>query len=69
MILIHVVVYYDAKLLQLCPTLCDATDCSPPGSSVNGIIQAGTLEWAAISFSMLCAIEIVYFLCCLVFYC
>ena len=40
-----------AKLLQLCPTLCDPLDCSPPGSPVPGILQARTLEWVAISFS------------------
>ena len=40
-----------AKLLQLCPTLCDPMDCSPPGSSVHGIFQARTLEWVAISSS------------------
>ena len=40
-----------AKSLQLCPTLCDAIDGSPPGSAVPGILQARTLEWAAISFS------------------
>ena len=40
-----------AKSLQLCPTLCDPMDCSPPGSSVHGILQARTLEWVAISFS------------------
>ena len=40
-----------AKLLQLCPTLCDPIDGSPPGSPVPGILQAGTLEWVAISFS------------------
>ena len=40
-----------AKSLQSCPTLCDPMDCSPPGSSVPGILQARTLEWAAISFS------------------
>ena len=43
--------YYDAKLLQSCPTLCDLIDGSPPGSPVPGILQARTLEWAAISFS------------------
>ena len=32
-------------------TLCDPMDCSPPGSSVHGILQARTLEWVAISFS------------------
>ena len=36
-----------AKLLQMCLTLCDAMDCSPPGSSVLGIFQARILEWVA----------------------
>ena len=40
-----------AKSLQSCPTLCDPTDCSPPGFPVPGILQARTLEWVAISFS------------------
>ena len=40
-----------AKLLQLCLTLCDPIDSSPAGSPVPGILQARTLEWAAISFS------------------
>ena len=40
-----------AKSLQLCPTLYDPMDCSPPGSPVSGILQARTLEWVAISFS------------------
>ena len=40
-----------AKLRQLCPTLCDPIDGSPPGSPVPGILQARTLEWVAISFS------------------
>ena len=40
-----------AKLCQLCPTLCDPIDGSPPGSPVPGILQARTLEWVAISFS------------------
>ena len=35
----------------LCPTLCDPVDCSPPGSSVHGILQARILEWVAIHFS------------------
>ena len=39
-----------AKSLQSLPTLCDPIDGSPPGSSVPGILQARTLEWAAISF-------------------
>ena len=38
-----------AKSLQSCPTLCDPRDRSPPGSPVPGILQARTLEWAAIA--------------------
>ena len=37
--------------LQLCLTLCDPIDGSPPGFPVPGILQARTLEWVAISFS------------------
>ena len=40
-----------AKSLQLCPTLYDPIDGSPPSSPVPGILQARTLEWVAISFS------------------
>ena len=40
-----------AKSLQLCPTLLDRIDGSPPGSTVPEILQARTLEWVAISFS------------------
>ena len=40
-----------AKLLLSCLTLCDPMDLSPPGSSVNGILQARILEWVAIPFS------------------
>ena len=40
-----------AKSLQSCPTPCDPMDCSPPGFSIHGILQARTLEWVAISFS------------------
>ena len=36
---------------KLCPTLCDHMDCSPPGSSVHGILQARILEWVVSSFS------------------
>ena len=36
---------------KLCLTFYDPLDCSLPGSSVNGILQARTLEWVAISFS------------------
>ena len=34
-----------------CLTLCNLMDCSPPGSSVHGILQARILEWVAVSFS------------------
>ena len=40
-----------AKLLQSCLTLCDPIDCSSPGSSAHGILQARILEQVAISFS------------------
>ena len=40
-----------AESLQLCPTLCDPMGCSPLGSSVNGILQARILEWAAMPSS------------------
>ena len=39
------------KVAQSCPTLCDPTDCSLPGSSVHGILQARMLEWVAIPSS------------------
>ena len=45
--LIDVSVY--SQSLQSCPTLCILVDCSPPGSSVHGILQAGILEWVAMS--------------------
>ena len=38
-------------ITQLCPTLCNSMDCSPPGSSVQEIFRARLLEWVAISFS------------------
>ena len=41
-----------AKSLQSCPTLCDPIDGSPPGSAIPGILQARTLEWVAIAFSI-----------------
>ena len=39
------------SVTQLCLTLCDCMDCSPPGSSVHGILQARILAWVAVSFS------------------
>jgi len=41
----------EVLVAQLCPTLCDPMDCSPPGSSFHGILQARILEWVAIPFS------------------
>ena len=39
--------HMNAKSPQPCPALCDPMDCSPPGSSVHGILQVRTLEWVA----------------------
>ena len=39
------------SLNQSCPNFCDPIDCSPPGSSVHGVLQARILEWVAIPFS------------------
>ena len=41
----------ESEVAQLCPTLSDPMDCSPPGSSIHGISQARLLEWGAIAFS------------------
>ena len=41
----------ESEVAQLCPTLSDPMDCSPPGSSIHGIFQARVLEWVAIAFS------------------
>ena len=41
-----------AKSLQSCPSLCDPIDGSPSGSALPGILKARTLEWVAISFSI-----------------
>ena len=48
---IYMYVLVCAKSLQSCPTLREPMDCSPPGSSVHGILQARILERVAISFS------------------
>ena len=42
----------ESEVTQSCPTLHDAMDCNPPGSSVHGIFQARVLEWGAIAFSV-----------------
>ena len=49
--LLDIVAAAAAKSLQLCLTLCDPIDGSPPGSPVPGTLQGRTLEWGAISFS------------------
>ena len=41
----------ESEIAQLCPTLSDPMDCSPPGPSILGIFQARVLEWGAIAFS------------------
>ena len=41
----------ESEVIQLYLTLCNPVDCSPPGSSVHGILQARVLEWVAIAFS------------------
>ena len=45
------IVAVKSESFQLCPTLYGPMDCSPPGSSVLGILQAKILEWVAIPFS------------------
>ena len=41
----------ESEFAQSCLTLCNSVDCSPPGPSIHGILQARILEWVAISFS------------------
>ena len=41
----------ESEVAQLCPTLSGPMDCSRPGSSAHGILQARVLEWGAIAFS------------------
>ena len=59
----------ESEVAQSCLTLSDPMDCSPPGSSAGGILQARVLEWGAISgkvgieprsLSFQCSIAIVY---------
>ena len=49
-IFIHPLLCTEVLVTQLCLALCDPMDCSLPGSSVHGILQARTLEWVAIPF-------------------
>ena len=46
----------ESEVSQLCPTLSDPMDCSSPGSSVHGILEARVLEWGAIAFSKIISI-------------
>ena len=41
----------DGVRAQSCLTLCDPTDCNPPGSSIHGVLQSGILEWVALFYS------------------
>ena len=41
----------ESEVAQLCPTLRNPMDCSPPGSSIHGIFQARILEWGAIALN------------------
>ena len=47
----------ESEVTQSCPTPSDPMDCSPPGSSVYGVLQARVLEWGAIAFSNYSAIK------------
>ena len=59
----------ESEVTQLCPTLCDSMDCSPPGSSIHGIFQARILEWDAIAFSFMLKkpINLVLLLCIVIY--
>ena len=48
---VETVVVVIVLVIQLCLILCDPIDCSPPGSSVHGILQARILEWVAMPSS------------------
>ena len=43
----------EREVAQSCPTLSDPMDCSPPGSSIQGIVQTRVLEWGADAFSLI----------------
>ena len=47
----------ESEVTQSCLTLSDPMDCSLPGSSIHGIFQARVLEWVAIAFSVIYAME------------
>jgi len=47
----------ESEVAQSCPTLCDAMDCSPPGSSIHGIFPARVLEWVPLP-SLSCLVKL-----------
>ena len=47
----------ESEVAELCPTLRDPMNCSPPGSPIHGIFQARVLEWGAIAFSDIYVLE------------
>jgi len=49
----------ESEVVQLCRTLSDPMDCRLPGSSVHGIFQARVLEWVAIAFSDILALDLI----------
>ena len=49
--LLYIKCYVCVLIAQSCLTLCNPTDCDPPGSSVHEILQARILDWVAIPFS------------------
>ena len=52
---LYILVEVKVLVAQPCLTFCDPMDCSLPGSSVHGILQAKILEWVAIPFSRECS--------------
>ena len=48
--IIELYITKESEVAKSCPTLCNPMDCSPPGSSLHGILQARVLEWVVISF-------------------
>ena len=50
----------ESEVAQLCPTLCDLMDCSLPGSSLHGILQARVLEWVAINLPAIVHINLAF---------
>ena len=54
-IILFIIFMCMCSVAQACPTLCDPMDCSLPGSSVHGILQAGVLEWVIIFYSRGCS--------------